>query len=43
MDSDQIVSLRSVPTKDGASCAVPSIVGLMRNSLYEAMKPFLCI
>ena len=36
MVSDQVVSLLSVPTKAGASFAVPSIVGLLRNSLYEA-------
>ena len=41
MVSDQIVSLLSIPTKAGASFAVPSIVGLLRNSLSEAMKPSL--
>ena len=35
MVSDQIVSLMPLPTKAGASFAVPSIVGLMRNNLFE--------
>ena len=38
MVSDQVVSLLSVPTKAGASFAVPSIAGLLRNSLAEAIK-----
>ena len=39
MVSDQVVSHLSVPTKAGASFAVPSIAGLLRNSLAEASKP----
>jgi len=39
MVSDQIVSHLALPTKAGDSFAVPSIVGLSRNSLSEAMKP----
>ena len=38
MVSDQVVSRLSIPTKAGASFAAPSIVGLSRNSLSEAIK-----